>query len=66
MHDSTEWQRQPDGSRSRRINGIRVTVGGGRRPRDEIAHLVAHRETGGALVVIGLNHACQPVYQATL
>jgi hypothetical protein len=64
MFESTDWEQRPDGTRSRKINGIRVTVGG--TPRDEIAHLVAHRERGGALVVIGLNSACRPVYQATL
>jgi hypothetical protein len=66
MHyDSTEWEQRPDGARSRKINGIRFTDRSSS-ARDEIEHLVAHRETGGALVVIGLNAACQPVYQATL
>jgi hypothetical protein len=66
MPDSTNWEERPDGARSRKVNGIRVTVGSKPQPRDEIAHLVAHRESGGALVVIGLNSACRPVYQATL
>lgn len=66
MPESTDWEQQPDGARSRKINGIRVTVSSSPRSRHAIAHLMAHRESGGALVVTGLDDACRAVYQTVL
>lgn len=66
MPESTNWEQQPDGARSRKINGIRVTVSSSPRSRHAIAHLMAHRESGGALVVTGLDDACRAVYQTVL
>jgi hypothetical protein len=49
-------------------NGIRIIDRTVRteRPKREIEHLVAHEEEGGLVVILGLDAACRPVYQATL
>jgi hypothetical protein len=54
------------GPRIRFTNGIRIvdrTVA----PRPAIEHLVAYQEErGGAMVVLGLDVTCRPVYRTTL
>ena len=62
------WEEQPDGSRVKMTNGIRIIDRTVRteRPKREIEHLVAHEEEGGLVVILGLDAACRPVYQATL
>jgi hypothetical protein len=66
------WEELPDGSRVRLANGIRI-VDRTTRVRDVeepeptgIEHLVTWREDGGRVIVLGLDEACQPVYQTTL
>ena len=58
--DQPAWELQPDGSRTRMSNGIRITVRG-TQSRAHIEHLVAWQE-GGDTHILGLDHACRPVY----
>jgi hypothetical protein len=58
-----DWEEQPDGSRVRRANGIRIVD---RTRRGEIAHLVTWVEEGGRMAVLGLDAACRAVYRTTL
>jgi hypothetical protein len=66
--NTPEWEEQPDGSRIRLSNGIRITD---RRrasepSRPEIEHLVADQEPGGAVVILGLDAGGKPVYTTIL
>jgi hypothetical protein len=60
-----EWQDQPDGSRVRWENGIRI-VDRTRRSRTAIEHLVTWPAAGGRHVVLGLDADCRPVYVTEL
>jgi hypothetical protein len=71
-----EWEERPDGSRVRIVNGIRIVDRSDRSqppqgdgeapPSGTIEHLVAHREEGGRVVIIGLDAECRAVYTTTL
>jgi hypothetical protein len=62
--DQPAWTPQPDGSRSRTTNGIKITVHAGRaHPR--IEHLVTWQEDGSTHI-LGLDVACRPVYVTAL
>jgi hypothetical protein len=54
----------------RRSNGIRIVDrtprGEGDLPASEIEHLVSWQEEGGAVVVLGVDATCRPVYLTTL
>ena len=60
------WNEQPDGSRVRRVNGIRIvdrTTGS----RSRIQHLVTWQdEQAGQVVVMGVDARCRPVYITAL
>jgi hypothetical protein len=59
------WEDQPDGSRVRRSNGIRIVDRTGGAVALAIEHLVAWEE-GDGTVLMGLDAACRPVYVTTL
>lgn len=64
------WDDRPDGSRVRRSNGIRIVDHTRTRGRHDeqnggIEHLVTWQEDGGAVVVLGVDAACRPVYLTT-
>jgi hypothetical protein len=61
-----EWSEQPDGSRVRWENGIRIVDRTRRRPAVDIEHLVTWPEHGGQVVVMGLDASCRPVYITAL
>ena len=66
-----DWQTQPDGSRVRLSNGVRIVdrTAIPKRAADEassIEHLVTWQEDDGSVVVIGLDGACQAVYSTVL
>jgi hypothetical protein len=59
-----DWSRQPDGSRVRHENGIRIVD---RTTRSPIEHLVTwHDAPAGEVVVMGLDARCRPVYITAL
>jgi hypothetical protein len=64
------WDEQPDGSRVRLSNGIRIvdrtTRAGENAAAEDIEHLVTWREPGGGVIVLGLDATCRPVYTTTL
>jgi hypothetical protein len=64
------WEDQPDGSRMRIANGIRIidrTTRNALQPdATGIEHLVTWQDEGGRMVVLGLDPACRPVYTTTL
>ena len=68
------WEEQPDGSRVRLSDGIRITdrtPRGARAGADEHAlaaaeHLVTWQEDGGRVVVLGLDERCRALSIATL
>jgi hypothetical protein len=72
VHESTEqprWEERPDGSRVRRVNGIRIVDRRLPGPEPEptgIEHLVAQQDREGRVVIVGLEAACRPVYMTTL
>lgn len=60
-----QWEQQPDGSRVRYANGIRIVDRGSRRalpepPASDVEHLVTWQEEGGRVIVLGLDAACKP------
>lgn len=58
------WNEQPDGSRVRRVNGIRIVD---RTTRSRIQHLVTWQdERAGQVVVMGVDARCRPVYITAL
>jgi hypothetical protein len=61
-----DWVEQPDGSRVRRENGIRIVDRTTRPPVTGIEHLVTWQEQGGQMVVMGLDTSCRPVYITAL
>jgi hypothetical protein len=60
------WEPQPDGSRVRFSNGIRIVDRTRRAAVARIEHLVALQEPDGAVVVVGLDAGCRPIYTTTL
>jgi hypothetical protein len=59
-----DWSEQPDGSRIRRDNGIRIIH---RTTRSRIEHLVTWQEgQAGQVVVMGVDARCRPVYITAL
>jgi hypothetical protein len=64
--ESKEWSEQPDGSRVRWDNGIRIVDRTRRRPTADIEHLVTWPEQSGQVVVMGLDASCRPVYITAL
>jgi hypothetical protein len=61
-----EWTDQPDGSRVRVVNGIRI-VDRTTRPVDTgIEYLVTWQDADGRVVVEGLDETCHPVMRTTL
>jgi hypothetical protein len=61
-----EWSEQPDGSRVRWDNGIRIVDRTQRRRTADIEHLVTWPERGGQMLVMGLDASCRPVYIVAL
>jgi hypothetical protein len=61
-----DWSEQPDGSRTRRVDGIRIIDRSRRRPAADIEHLVTWSEPDGQAVVLGLDSVCRPVYITAL
>ena len=66
-----EWKAQPDGSRVKLSNGIRIVDRSAipKQALDEassIEHLVTWQEDDGSVVVIGLDAMCQAVYSTVL
>ena len=59
--DQPAWEKRPDGSRTRIINGIRIIL----RPRPEIEHLVTWQDHG-EMRILGLDRSCRPVYETAL
>jgi hypothetical protein len=60
------WEEQPDGSRVRLSNGIRIVDRTSRGAvSGAIEHLVAWEE-GGGTILMGLDATCRPVYVTTL
>ena len=58
------WNEQPDGSRVRRVNGIRIVD---RTTGSRIQHLVTWQdEQAGEVVVMGVDARCRPVYITAL
>jgi hypothetical protein len=56
------WSEQPDGSRVRRLNGIRIVD-----RTTRIQHLVTWQdEQAGQVVVMGVDARCRPVYITAL
>jgi hypothetical protein len=59
-----DWSEQPDGSRARHENGIRIID---RTTRSRIEHLVTWQdEQAGQVVVMGVDARCRPVYITAL
>jgi hypothetical protein len=61
-----DWSEQADGSRMRRVDGIRIVDRSRRRPTGDIEHLVTWSEPDGRAVVLGLDSVCRPVYITAL
>lgn len=61
----SDWEEQPDGTRVRWENGIRI-VDRTTRCRPGIEHLVTWPERGGQVMVMGLDACCRPVYITAL
>ncbi|MEA2357320.1 MAG: hypothetical protein QOI62_580 [Solirubrobacteraceae bacterium] len=63
-----KWEEQPDGSRTRKVNGIRIVDRTTAADRDDAAieHLIAEDEQDGRVRIVGLDAACRPVYVTTL
>jgi hypothetical protein len=64
--ERNDWTEQPDGSRVRFDNGIRIVDRTTRHPTTGIEHLVTWPEQGGQVVVMGLDASCRPVYITAL
>jgi hypothetical protein len=62
----SDWKEQPDGSRVRWENGIRIVDRRTRRRDPEIEHLVTWPEQGGQVMVMGLDASCRPIYITAL
>jgi hypothetical protein len=60
------WTDQPDGSRVRETNGIRIVDRTAGAARARVEHLVTWQEEGGRVVVLGLDGACRPVTMTTM
>jgi hypothetical protein len=62
-----QWEERPDGSRTRKVNGIRIvdrTRPGGGAPA--IEHLVAEDQDGGRVRIVGFDADCRAVYVTML
>jgi hypothetical protein len=57
-----DWSEQPDGSRVRHENGIRIVD---RTTRSRIEHLVTWQDAG-QVVLMGVDARCRPVYITAL
>jgi hypothetical protein len=64
--ERNDWSEQPDGSRVRWDNGIRIVDRTMRIPKNEIEHLVTWPEQSGQVVVMGLDASCRPIYITAL
>jgi hypothetical protein len=64
--ERNDWAEQPDGSRVRYENGIRIVDRTTRRRASDIEHLVTWPEQSGQVVVMGLDASCRPVYITAL
>jgi hypothetical protein len=62
----TDWHEQPDGSRVKHSNGIRIVDRSVSPEPTGIEHLVAEQQEDGRVVVLGLDTGCRPVYTTTL
>jgi hypothetical protein len=62
--DHPTWEPQPDGSRIKITNGIRITLRASRAAA-RIEHLVAWQERGETRI-LGLDASCRPVYETSL
>lgn len=66
-----EWRTQPDGSRVRLSNGIRIVDRSAipQKALDDassIEHLVTWKDEEGRVVIIGLDAGCRAVYSTVL
>jgi hypothetical protein len=61
-----EWTEQPDRSRVRMTNGIRIVDRSACTTETDVEHLVTWQEDGGKVLVLGLDNACRPVALTTL
>jgi hypothetical protein len=59
--DHPTWEPQPDGSRKKTTNGIRITLRPSR-AQPKIEHLVTWQERG-EIRILGLDASCRPVYE---
>jgi hypothetical protein len=64
--ERNDWSEQPDGSRVRWDNGIRIVDRTLRPPTTGIEHLVTWPEQSGQMVIMGLDASCRPVYITAL
>jgi hypothetical protein len=62
----TDWTEQPDGSRVRWDNGIRIVDRTQRLTTPGIERLVTWPDQAGQMVVMGLDASCRPVYITAL
>jgi hypothetical protein len=60
------WSDQPDGSRARDTNGIRIVDRTTGAVRTRVEHLVTWQEEGGRVVFLGLDEGCRPVTLTTM
>jgi hypothetical protein len=61
-----KWEEQPDGSRVRLSNGIRIVDRSSRAAPSRIEHLFALQEPDGQVVVVGLDAGCRPISTTAL
>jgi hypothetical protein len=64
--ERNDWTEQPDGSRVRWDNGIRIVDRTQRITTAAIEHLVTWPDRAGHMVVMGLDASCRPVYITAL
>lgn len=60
------WTDEPDGSRVRVTNGIRIVDRTRHLAESGVEHLVTWQEDGGRVLVLGLDKACRPVTLTTM
>jgi hypothetical protein len=61
-----QWKPQPDGSRVRMTNGIRLVDRTTPKSDSDVEHLVTWQEDGGRVIILGLDTSCRPVMVTTL
>jgi hypothetical protein len=64
--ERNDWNEQPDGSRVRWDNGIRIVDRTPRIATPGIEHLITWPDQAGHMVVMGLDASCRPVYITAL